>query len=143
MPIIGLSSYGLNDTGRFDLPAEYVNAVRRAGGMPVLVSPGEPNWRRILDRLDGLVLTGRGDIAPQRYDGGEHEMIYNIDEQRDSFESALGGYVSEKPLPTLAICRGMQIINVVNGGHCICTFPMSMAIRLRTGFRHVIRYRTR
>jgi len=116
LPLIGLSSYGLNDAGRYDLPAEYINAVRRAGGLPVLLPPGEPNWRQILEKLDGLILTGGGDIAPHQYGGGEHESIYNIDEQRDSFELALGKYVSAQPLPTLAICRGMQIVNVACGG---------------------------
>lgn len=123
LPLVGVSSYGLNDFGRYDLPAQYIGAVRRAGGMPVLVPPGESNWRQMIERLDALVLTGGGDIAPSQYGGGEHEMIYNIDKQRDSFELALGAYVSEFPLPTLAICRGMQIINVANGGSLYLHLP--------------------
>ncbi|MDH3693459.1 MAG: gamma-glutamyl-gamma-aminobutyrate hydrolase family protein, partial [Gammaproteobacteria bacterium] len=112
LPLIGVSSYGLNEEGRYNLPGEYVDAVRRAGGLPVLLPPGEPNWRQLTKRLDGLILTGGGDIAPHHYGGGDHETIYNVDESRDSFELALGEYVSNILLPTLAICRGMQIINV-------------------------------
>ena len=68
-PIIGLTAYGRGEEQRFDLPAEYVDAVRRAGGVAVLLPPGEAQPRAWLAALDGLVLAGGGDLDPRSWDG--------------------------------------------------------------------------
>ena len=62
-PLIGLTTYGRSADNRYTLPAEYVDAVRRADGIPVLLAPGEPHWERVLDKLDALILTGGGDMT--------------------------------------------------------------------------------
>ncbi|MEJ2677355.1 MAG: gamma-glutamyl-gamma-aminobutyrate hydrolase family protein, partial [Acidihalobacter sp.] len=88
-PLIGLTTYGRGENNRYSLPAEYVDAVRRAGGIPVLMPPGEQAPDGWLESLDGLILSGGGDIDPARYGGSQHETLYNIDHERDDFEFAL------------------------------------------------------
>ena len=90
--------------------------MRRAGGEPVLVPPGVDDPAGLLARLDGLVLAGGGDIDPARYGGLAHETVYALDPTRDEGELALAQLVLERELPTLAICRGMQVVNVALGG---------------------------
>jgi putative glutamine amidotransferase len=116
-PLIALSTYGIAHADGFNIPAEYVQAVLRAGGLPVLlptaaVNPVAP-W---LARVQGLMLIGGGDIDPARYGAGPHETIYNLDTDRDACEFALAREALERRLPLLAICRGMQVLNVILGG---------------------------
>lgn len=115
-PVIGVTTYGRNEENRFHLPADYVDAVRRAGGLPLLIAPGEARWREALRIVDGLILTGGGDLDPQTYGGQAHPTIYNLDHERDESELALGREVITTGLPTLGICRGMQVLNVALGG---------------------------
>lgn len=115
-PLIGLTTYPPNPGDRYELPRPYVDAVRRAGGEPVLVPPGVAEPAGLLDRLDGLLLAGGGDIDPARYGGPAHETVYALDPARDESELALAGLVLELGTPTLAICRGSQIVNVALGG---------------------------
>ena len=122
-PLIGLTAYGRNADNRFTLPAEYVDAVRRAGGVPVLIPPGETNWKTLVEALDALILTGGGDIDPDHYRGRRHETNYGIDRERDTLELELGRWVMTSGLPTLGICRGAQILNVVRGGQLIEHIP--------------------
>lgn len=117
-PLIGLTTYGRNAKGRYELQAEYSWCVFRAGGAPVLLPPvggGELacTW---LDRIDALVLTGGGDVDPATYGGKSHPTMYTLDAERDASESSLAHEVLERDLPILAICRGLQVVNVVMGG---------------------------
>jgi putative glutamine amidotransferase len=122
-PLIGLTSYGRTADNRYALPAEYLDAVRRAGGVPVMIAPGEPRWETALESMDALVLTGGGDIDPIRYAGRRHDTNYGIDPERDVLELALGRRVIDSGLPVLGICRGAQILNVVQGGRLIEHIP--------------------
>ncbi len=115
-PIIGLTTYGRNEKNQFNLYAEYVEAVIRAGGVPVLIPPGIEEFDSILPRLDGVILTGGGDIDPQRYRGNLHETIYMLDQERDDAECGLAKRLLDTAIPVFAICRGMQIVNVVLNG---------------------------
>ena len=122
-PLIGLTTYGRSADNRYTLPAEYVDAVRRAGGIPVLLAPGEPHWERLLGKLDALILTGGGDIDPDRYSGLRHQTLYGVDQERDTLEWALARHVVTSGMPTLGICRGAQILNVAHGGTLIEHIP--------------------
>ncbi len=122
-PLIGLTSYGRNDYNAYSLPAEYVDAVRRAGGIPVLIPPGEANVAELLVRLDGLILTGGPDVEPEHYDGVAHPQVYGIDRARDELELALARLVAAQGQPTLCICRGAQVMNVALGGSLIEHLP--------------------
>jgi len=115
-PLIGITTYGRGESNRYNLPAEYTDAVRRAGGVPVLLPPCGCEAGDWLDPLDGLILSGGGDIDPARYGGAPHETLYNIDHERDASEFALLAASLERRMPVFAICRGMQILNVYLGG---------------------------
>lgn len=98
----------------------YLEAVRRAGGTPVVIPPGPLDQiPGLAGRLDGLVLSGGGDVDPTRYDQEPMDQIYGVDEARDSTELALVDAALNLNLPTLAICRGMQVVNVALGGTLI------------------------
>ena len=122
-PLIGLTTYGRSADNRYTLPADYIDAVRRAGGVPVLIAPGEAHLEGILDMIDALILSGGGDIDPGRYNGKRHETNYAIDQERDTLELELGRRVIDSGMPTLGICRGAQILNVVQGGTLIEHIP--------------------
>ncbi len=104
------------------IDAHYATAVRATGALPVLLPVVDPaDVGALCARLDGLVLSGGNDVEPARYGqaarpvptGGEH------DPDRDGFELALARHAIETGLPTLAICRGLQIVNVACGGTLI------------------------
>ena len=115
-PLIGLTTYPPNPGDRYELPRPYVDAVRRAGGEPVLVPPGLEDPAGLLERLDGVVLAGGGDIDPARYGAAPHETVYAVHPDRDESELALAALVVDRSTPTLAICRGAQVLNVALGG---------------------------
>jgi putative glutamine amidotransferase len=98
----------------------YTDSVLRGGGIPVLILPVGPDLiNSILDRLDGIVLTGGGDIAPERYGAERDDSVSMVNRERDEFELALVAKAYERKLPTFAICRGIQIVNVAFGGTLI------------------------
>lgn len=116
-PVIGLTVYGPQDDRGFNIPQEYVRGIVEAGGIPMLLPPvGAEFVARWLDRVDGLLLAGGGDIDPSHYGNRGHETIYNLDLERDQTEMALARLALERQIPTLAICRGMQVVNVALGG---------------------------
>lgn len=129
-PLIGVTTYGRDEGGRFELPAQYIDAVRRGGGIPMLVAPGEKHLDHVLNSVAGLVLTGGGDVDPHRYGGLHHETIYNVDQERDESELAIAKIAMDRELPTLAICRGMQIVNVLCGGTLVPHLPDAVGERV-------------
>lgn len=98
----------------------YSRALARAGAQPVIVPPAHETFERLLDslrRFDALVLQGGGDVDPRRY--GEEpsaEQLYGIVEDHDVLEFELVRAAVELDLPVLAICRGLQVLNVALGG---------------------------
>ena len=116
-PRIGITTYGRNDEGRFTIPAKYVDAVRRAGGLPLLLAPGEPRLAEWLALADALILTGGPDVDPDLYRGAQHPQVYGIDRERDESDLFLARHAVSEKLPALCICRGTQVLNVALGGH--------------------------
>lgn len=102
----------------------YSRMVHEAGGLPVILTP-TPADRipGLLDRIDGLVLTGGGDVEPSRYGGADHPSVYGVDAERDAFELAISSEAADRRMPMLAICRGMQVLNVARGGSLIEDIP--------------------
>ena len=121
-PVIGLTTYGRDGSGVFALPADYSEAVVRAGGVPVLL-PTFVDLAEAAARLDGLILTGGGDLDPALYDGAEHPEVYMVDEARDATEVRLARQAVESGLPCLCICRGAQVLNVSLGGTLVAHLP--------------------
>jgi putative glutamine amidotransferase len=115
---IGVTTYRRETEARhrFSLPAAYVDAVRAVGAVAVLLSPGEAAPEELLARLDGLVLSGGGDLDPRVSGAGAHGAVYGTCTERDAFEIALARAAISQGTPTLAICRGLQIVNVARGG---------------------------
>jgi len=126
LPVIGI-------TGRTDQSARppglhlysisqtYVRAVELGGGAPVVVPPHleETRLRAIFDHLDGLLLSGGGDIHPSFFGEEDSGLLWFVDERRDRAELALARWALAEGLPMLAICRGNQVLNVVAGGTLI------------------------
>lgn len=125
-PVIGITTYGRDARGRYTLPSEYVSAVQRAGGLPLLIPPATEEAEQVLRLVDGLILAGGGDIDPQQYGGAQHETIYSVDGARDRLELALAREAIRSRHPTFAICRGLQVVNVALGGTLIEHLPMVM-----------------
>lgn len=117
--LVGISSYARNGTEVrvFSLPTGYVDAVRAAGAVPIVLPVGEPQPGRLLTPLSALIVSGGGDIDPKTYGGGLHETVYSVCEERDQFEFALTrAALEDTRVPMLCICRGLQVLNVVCGG---------------------------
>ncbi|NER83976.1 MAG: gamma-glutamyl-gamma-aminobutyrate hydrolase family protein [Leptolyngbya sp. SIO1D8] len=116
LPLIGVTTYGRNSADQFHLYANYLEAVRVAGGVPILLTPGETHPEVFLARLDGLILTGGGDVSPDCCNGETHPTIYSNDLERDEFELKLAQLALNSTIPTLGICRGLQVLNLASGG---------------------------
>ena len=97
----------------------YLDAVMRAGAEPVVLAPQELDHRTataLLRRFDGLVLMGGSDVDPDLFGQEPHPKTYGVNRENDEIEMALSLAAIELELPTLAICRGMQVANVALGG---------------------------
>lgn len=121
-PIIGLTTYRKNSRETnlplFGLMQAYVKAVTAGGGIPLLIPLGlsDEDLLTIINRVDGLVLPGGGDIDPDFYEGINHQALRGIDRDRDRVEIFVAQQAAQLEKPFLAICRGHQILNVALGG---------------------------
>ena len=99
--------------GRF-----YVDAIQRAGGIPVVVPPNEDvdAVRATIDRCDGMVLLGGGDVDPRNYGQTERARLFGVNPFLDTFEIEAVRHALSLDMPVLAICRGHQVLNVALGG---------------------------
>ena len=99
---------------------DYLESVRRAGGEPRVLSIDAPPS---LDGLDGILFTGGGDVDPVHYHETRHSKTNEPDAARDAFELALAKLALAEDTPLLAICRGLQVVNVAAGGTLIQDIP--------------------
>jgi gamma-glutamyl-gamma-aminobutyrate hydrolase PuuD len=123
-PVIGITTYedkaawrGWNARAAL-LPYVYVDSVRGAGGRPVLLPPGgsEEEARETVAGLDGIVVSGGPDIDPARYGAARHSETQAPVHTRDAWDLAIISGALSLGVPLLAICRGMQVLNVCRGG---------------------------
>jgi putative glutamine amidotransferase len=108
------------------LPRVYSLAVGRAGAIPLLLPPDDGAAQapdELLDRIDALLLTGGADIDPASFGATPHPETGPTWPERDRFELALTHRALERDMPVLAICRGMQLLNVALGGTLIQHLP--------------------
>jgi putative glutamine amidotransferase len=129
-PLVAIPTYHLgpgrvgNWDGAYALPEPYVTALRRAGARTALLPPGQPSpAEELLERFDGLLLAGGGDIEPARYGSGDHPTQYGTDPDRDELELELARAAVRLGIPTLGICRGVQLLNVAFGGTLVQHLP--------------------
>src|SRR5215204_5085738 len=127
-PLIGITTnLSTNSFGQplVMLQQSYVRAIIQAGGVPVLIpsSIAEDGWEALYERLDGVLLSGGGDIALDHFAGDEHPRIDDVDPARDSVELKLVHAAAEDGKPFLGICRGCQVMNVALGGTLYTHIP--------------------
>ena len=119
-PLIGVSTSVTIDEypERAYVNSAYLRAVEQAGGVPVLLAPAlSPAARDALwQRLDGLVLTGGGDVEPKRFGQTPHPKTTLVSADRDALELELVDRAMQDDVPLFAICRGLQVVNVALGG---------------------------
>ncbi len=131
-PLIGVTTRAsfsqLYQIDMISSPRTYCEALVRAGAIPVLIPlnlpPGAAD--ELLGHLDGVLFTGGGDIARERFGGDDHETIYDVDPQRDAIELGLVQELAGRDQPFLGICRGLQIMNVAFGGSLYTHIPVQM-----------------
>ncbi|WP_067690071.1 gamma-glutamyl-gamma-aminobutyrate hydrolase family protein [Nocardia jejuensis] len=128
-PLIGLPTYseptrfGVWDVESAVLPRGYVDMTDAAGGIPVLLPPTGTARPELLERLDGLVLTGGADIDPARYGAERDPATGGTRPDRDEFEFGLFALARDAGMPVLAVCRGLQLVNVALGGTLLQHLP--------------------
>lgn len=120
-PIIGLTR-----CSRLD---DYVASVEQAGGRVRVLDVSE-SPRQLVEEIDGLLLTGGGDVDPAFYRANRHPSVRDAEPGRDGFELELARRALEADLPVLAICRGSQVLNVAAGGTLVQDIPTEVATDL-------------
>jgi len=110
---------------RAQLAQAYISAIQQAGGIPILIaaSVSESDAKAIAESVDGLLLTGGGDVSPDIFGGAVCPQLMFVDNPRDAIELALAKefYALDKPL--LGICRGAQVMNIALGGTLFTDIP--------------------
>lgn len=131
-PIIGLTTYleqaqtGVWDVQASFLPKVYFEAVNKAGGIAILLPPQPVDAdiaNRVLDGLDGLIITGGKDVDPTRYGQEPHPETDEPRRDRDEWEHELLTAAIQREVPFLGICRGAQLLNVSLGGTLVQHLP--------------------
>jgi putative glutamine amidotransferase len=120
-PLIGVTTsitVGAESPERAYVNSAYLHAIQQAGGVPVALPPqfSDTSLTRLARGLDGLLLTGGGDVDPALYGEAPHPTLCGVAPARDTMEMAAVGVALERRLPILAICRGIQVLNVALGG---------------------------
>jgi putative glutamine amidotransferase len=120
------------NTSRVRLTAAYVTALENAGLIPLIVPPLSSDHvaGAILDSVSGLVLTGGEDVDPARYGEKRHEKVRSVNAVRDATEAALIMEAKAQGKPVLAICRGIQMLNVALGGTLVQDIPSQWGISI-------------
>jgi gamma-glutamyl-gamma-aminobutyrate hydrolase PuuD len=129
-PLIGITTYAEADVrwGAWSLPAaliplDYVAAIERAGGRPLLVPPSVEGIDETLDGLDGIIFSGGSDLDPETYGADAHPETNGLRPERDRAELELLQAALARDMPVLAICRGSQVLNVARGGDLVQHLP--------------------
>jgi gamma-glutamyl-gamma-aminobutyrate hydrolase PuuD len=128
-PVVGVTTYAEDAAwGAWNVPTAlvpftYVRSVEHAGGRPLLVPPSEDAVEETLDALDGLVFSGGADLDPSLYGAQPHPETNGLRPARDRAELALMEAALRRDMPILAVCRGMEIMNVLRGGDLVQHLP--------------------
>ena len=128
-PVIGITTYaesarwGVWDAPVALTPLSYVNAVTHAGGRPLLVPPSEDGIEETLDALDGILFSGGSDLDPSTYGADPHPATSGVRPERDRAELALMEAALARDMPILAVCRGVEVLNVARGGDLVQHVP--------------------
>jgi len=140
-PLIGVTTYleraqqGVWDVRAAFLPEQYLTGVTSSGGIALLLPPQDPDAAdSAIAGMDGLILTGGADVAPELYGEQRHPLTDPARVDRDAWELALFRAAERRRMPVLAICRGLQLVNVARGGSLQQHLPDSLGTeRYRVG----------
>lgn len=118
MPIIGICADWDETRLRSNLPNDYVRTLLAAGAVPLILPIGgeEATWQKMADAVDGLLFPGGVDMDPQLYGEQKHPLTNIPNRQRDDQELFIMRYALESGKPLLAVCRGFQLLNCLDGG---------------------------
>lgn len=114
--------------GRINIPNDYITAVMRAGALPILfpLVDSEEAWKAMIGKVDGVIFSGGEDIDPARFGEPVHPRCGKIISQRDAQELFGYTYLLTTGKPFLAICRGIQVMNVAQGGTLYQDIPSQL-----------------
>lgn len=116
-PIIGITCSKTEDNEQYVLHRAHVKAIEQFGGMPIMLPYiVDESIEEISERIDGLYLTGGGDLDPVYFQEEPHRKLGEVDPERDRFELILTQQLLLKNKPIFAVCRGSQLLNVALGG---------------------------
>ena len=140
-PLIGVTTYleraqqGVWDVRAAFLPEQYLTGVTAAGDIALLLPPQDPEAAdAAISGMDGLILSGGADVAPELYGEERHPLTDPARVDRDAWELALFRAAERRRIPVLAICRGLQLVNVARGGTLQQHLPESLGTeRYRLG----------
>jgi putative glutamine amidotransferase len=121
-PLIGIGSDVQTTPGKRDRAfayTTYIDSLRRAGAIPVLIPPQPENAADLVEELDGLVLAGGDDCDPTVYGEQPHPSVEPMDPRRQNNDLSLARAARERGIPTLGICLGLQVMNVAAGGSLV------------------------
>lgn len=132
-PLIGLvAQHNSSNPDQFFVKRAYVQAVSAAGGIPIMIPPQPPaQLEQLLSRLQGLVLTGGVDVHPELYGEELQPWCGEISQVRDELDFAAAAWALQHDMPLLAICRGIQVLNVAFGGSLYQDIPQEVADAVR------------
>jgi putative glutamine amidotransferase len=135
-PLIGIGSDVNVTPGKRDRAfayTSYVESLRRAGAVPVVIPPQPENARELVESLDGILLAGGDDCDPAVYGEEKHPTVEPMDVRRQESDLTLAKVARERGIPTLGICLGVQVMNVAAGG----TLIQDIDSQLQTEIEHV------
>jgi putative glutamine amidotransferase len=121
LPVIGVTR-----CSRLD---DYLASIERSGARPRVLEVSE-SPRTVMETVDGVLLTGGGDVDPVFYGEDRHQTVEDAEPGRDEFEIDLARRAMEQDLPLLAICRGAQVLNVAAGGTLVQDIPSAVTTDL-------------
>ena len=133
-PLIGIGSDILHTDGERDRAfgfLTYVESLRRAGAIPVLIPPQPESARDLVAALDGILLAGGNDCDPTLYGEQPHATVELVDVRRQDSELALARVAREAGIPTLGVCLGMQMMNVAWGGSLVQDIESQLSSQIR------------
>jgi putative glutamine amidotransferase len=128
-PLVGITTYIVPASWSYWeldaalIPYDYVRMVEKAGGRALLVPPSDEGVEETLDAVDGLVFSGGSDLDPELYGQDAHPETFGVVPGRDRAELALLQAALARDMPVLAICRGLQVLNVARGGDLVQHLP--------------------
>ncbi len=133
-PLIGIACSFNSKENQYNMGITYVESVKKAGGIPVLLTFVKGDAvAELVEHLDGLLLSGGPDMDPSFFGEEPHPRLGGISPERDVFESEICREAMNRGIPILGICRGCQLINIVAGGNIFQDIPSQVSGAIKHG----------